>query len=159
MLFQDPPHRVPGTAVFLIGDADTVPHALLHNLMHNKVMHERVIFLTVITRDVPWVPFDERVSVELLGNNCYRIKVHYGFKNTPDVPQALALCEAHNLSFNMLETSFFVSRENVIPTPGGGMALWRDRLFAAMTRNAGSIVEYFNIPANRVIELGTQVEI
>ena len=136
-----------------------MPHALLHNLAHNKVIHERVIFLTVDIREVPWVPFDERVSVEPLGNNCYRLMVHYGFKDTPDVPQALELCKAHDLDFNVLETSFFVSRETVIPTPGEGMALWRDRLFAAMTRNAGSIVEYFNIPSNRVIELGTQVEI
>ena len=159
LLFQHPPHRVDGTAIFLIGDPDTVPHALLHNLAHNKVIHERVIFLTVIIRDVPWVPFDERVSLESLGNNCYRLKLYYGFKDTPDVPQTLALCKIDGAGFNTLETSFFVSRETVIPTPGGGMALWRERLFAAMTRNAGSIVEYFNIPANRVIELGTQVEI
>ena len=156
---EHPPHRVEGTAIFLIGDPDAVPHALLHNLAHNKVVHERVVFLTVVVRDVPRVPFAERVSLESLGNNCHRLKLHYGFKDMPDVPQTLALCAIDGAGFNMLETSFFVSRETVIPTPGAGMALWRDRLFAAMTRNAGSIVEYFNIPANRVIELGTQVEI
>ena len=159
MLFQAPPHRVPGTAIFLIGDPDTVPHALLHNLAHNKVIHERVIFLTVVVREVPWVPFDERVSVEPLGNNCCRLKLQFGFKDTPDVSRVLETCKVDDLGFNMLETSFFVSRETVIPTPGDSMALWRERLFAVMTRNAGSIVEYFNIPANRVIELGTQVEI
>jgi KUP system potassium uptake protein len=159
MLFGNPPHRVEGTAIFLIGDPETVPHALLHNLAHNKVVHERVVFLTVVIRDVPRVAFAERVSIEPLGNNCHRLKFHYGFKDIPDVPQTLDLCKIDGAGFNMLETSFFVSRETVIPTPGDGMALWRERLFAAMTRNAGSIVEYFHIPANRVIELGTQVEI
>ncbi len=159
MLFENPPHRVDGTAIFLIGDPDSVPHALLHNLAHNKVIHQRVVFLTVVIRDVPRVPFDERVSLESLGDSCYRLKLYYGFKDMPDVPQTLALFKVGGQEFNLLETSFFVSRETVIPTPGDGMALWRERLFAAMTRNAGSIVEYFNIPANRVIELGTQVEI
>ena len=159
MLFQHPPHRVEGTAIFLIGDPESVPHALLHNLAHNKVVHERVVFLTVVIRDVPRVPFEERVNVEPLASNCYRVKLYYGFKDVPDVPQTLALFKVGGAGFNMLETSFFVSRETVIPTPGDGMALWRERLFATMTRNAGSIVEYFNIPANRVIELGTQVEI
>ena len=159
MLFEDPPHRVEGTAVFLIGDPSTVPHALLHNLKHNKVLHDRVIFLTVTVRDVPHVPFEERIGIEELGNSCFRLKLAYGFKDMPDVPHTLALCKVGGAGFNLLETSFFVSRETVIPTPGGGMALWRDRLFAAMTRNAGSIVDYFSIPANRVIELGTQVEI
>jgi KUP system potassium uptake protein len=159
MLLDDPPHRVDGTAIFMIGDSAMVPHALLHNLAHNKVLHKRVIFLTVVVRDVPRVPFDERVSIEDLGNRCYRVKLYYGFKDVPDVPQTLDLSKVGGAGFNLLETSFFVSRETVIPTPGAGMALWRERLFAAMTRNAGSIVEYFSIPANRVIELGTQVEI
>ncbi len=159
MLFQHPPHRVAGTAVFLIGDPDSTPHALLHNLAHNKVIHERVIFLTVVVRDIPRVPFEERVNIEALGNNCHRLRLYYGFKDIPDVPQTLALVTIDGAGFNLLETSFFVSRETVVPTPGDGMALWRDRLFATMTRNAGSIVEYFKIPANRVIELGTQVEI
>ncbi|HEV7819694.1 MAG TPA: KUP/HAK/KT family potassium transporter, partial [Burkholderiales bacterium] len=159
MLFKDPPHRVGGTAIFLIGDSTTVPHALLHNLKHNKVLHERIVFLTVIVRDVPHVAFEDRVSLEALDHRCFRMRLNYGFKDTPDVPQTLALCKAGGEAFNPLETSFFVSRETVIPTPGGGMALWRERLFAMMARNAGSIVDYFSIPANRVIELGTQVEI
>jgi KUP system potassium uptake protein len=159
MLLTDPPHRVEGTAVFLIGDPAAVPHALLHNLSHNKVLHKRVVFLTVVIRDVPRVSPAERVIIEALGSNCHRLKIYYGFTEMPDVPQALASCTIDGAGFNMLETSFFVSRETVIPAAGDGMALWRERLFAAMSRNAGSIVEYFNIPANRVIELGTQVEI
>ncbi len=159
-LFEDPPPRVYGTSIFLVGDPESVPHALLHNLAHNKVIHERIVFLTVIYREVPWVPDEDRVAIEQLGNQCYRIKLHFGFMNVPDVPKALELCKPYGMEFNTLETSFFVSRETVIPTPGDeGMALWRERLFATMTRNAGSIVDYFHIPSNRVIELGTQIEI
>jgi KUP system potassium uptake protein len=161
-LFRDEPQRVPGTAVFLTATPEVVPHALLHNLYHNKVLHERVVFLTVQGKDVPWVPFDERVTVAPLGHHCYRVTLHFGFMNRPDVTQALTeLCPDHGLEFDLMQTSFFLSRERVIPVAGlaGGMALWRERLFAAMQRNSGSAVEYFNIPANRVIELGTQVEI
>lgn len=161
-LFRDGPQRVPGTAVFLTATPDVVPHALLHNLSHNKVLHERVVFLTVVVRDVPWVPFNERVRVEPLGRNCYRVTLYFGFKNRPDVSQALTeLCKEHNLDFEMMQTSFFLSRETVIPVAAiaGGMALWRERMFATMARNAGSVVEYLNIPSNRVIELGTQVQI
>ena len=158
-LFEHKPHCVHGTAIFLIADSDAVPHALLHNLAHNQIMHERTIFMTVMIKDVPWVSVKERVTIEPLGNNCYRINTFFGFKDTPDIPQALEACGAHDLEFNMLETSFFLSRETVIPRAGAGMAMWRERLFAAMIRNAGSVVEYFRIPPNRVIELGTQVEI
>jgi KUP system potassium uptake protein len=158
-LFDYPPHRVPGTAVFMVADASAVPHALLHNLAHNKVLHERVVFLTVLVDDVPWVPFNERVTVETLGNGCWRVRIRFGFKNRTDVPQALTLCQSHGLAFEMMETSFFLNRETLIPVAGGGLALWRERLFAAMARNASSVVEYFNIPTNRVIELGTQIEI
>ena len=161
-LFRDAPRRVPGTAVFLTATPDVVPHALLHNLYHNKVLHERVVFLTVTVEDVPWVPFGERVAVEPLGHDCYRVTLNFGFMNRPDVWQSLSeLCPDHGLAFNLMETSFFLSRERVIPVTGreDGMALWRERMFAAMTRNSGSAVEYFNIPTNRVIELGTQVEI
>ncbi len=159
-LFKYPPHRVPGTAVFMVADANAVPHALLHNLAHNKVLHERVIFLTVTIADTPWVPFNERVTVEALGNGCWRIRMRFGFKNPVDVPQTLALCCEHGLGFEMMETSFFLSRETLIPVIGDdGMALWRERLFATMARNASSVVEYFHLPANRVIELGTRIEI
>jgi KUP system potassium uptake protein len=158
-LFEHPIHRVSGTAIFLVANPEAVPHALLHNLTHNKVLHERVVFLTVITRDVPWVTEEVRVTVQALGHECYRIKLYFGFRDNPDVPKALELCGAQGLTFNTLETSFFLSRDTVIPTHGTGMADWREKLFAAMTRNAGSAVEFFNIPANRVIELGTQVQI
>lgn len=159
-LMRHPPVRVPGTAVFLTSTPNAVPHALLHNLTHNKVLHERVVFLTVLVRDIPWVPPEERLTIEPLEHNCFRLTVHFGFKDRPDVMRALDLCRGHNLVFSALETSFFLSREAVIPSVRyEGMALWRDRLFATMARNSGSAVEYFNLPTNRVIELGTQVEI
>ncbi len=161
-LFRDAPQRVAGTAVFLTATPDVVPHALLHNLYHNKVLHQRVVFLTVTVKDVPAVPPAERVSVEALGHECYRATLAFGFMDRPDVSQALKeLCPARGLEFDLMQTSFFLSRQIVVPTEGGegGMALWRERLFAAQTRLAGSAVEYFNIPTNRVIELGTQVEI
>ncbi len=159
-LFKDPPQRVPGTAVFLTATPDATPHALLHNLNHNKVLHERVVFLTVQIRDVPWVPFEERVTCERLGHGCWRVRVRYGFMNRPDVTSALELCGALGLQLETMETSFFLSRQKIVPTEGGaGMALWRDRVFAAMARNAGNVTDYFNIPANRVIELGTRVQI
>jgi KUP system potassium uptake protein len=159
-LFKDPPHRVPGTAIFLTATPDAVPHALLHNLNHNKVLHERVVFLTVEVRDVPWISFADRVTCESLGHGCWRIRVRYGFMNRPDVTRALELCGALGLEFDLMETSFFLSRQKIVPVHGGvGMAFWRDRIFAAMARNAGNVTDYFNIPTNRVIELGSRVQI
>jgi KUP system potassium uptake protein len=160
-LLENPPQRVPGTAVFLTSTPEVVPHALLHNLAHNKVLHEHVVFLTVIMEEVPWVSAKERINVEALAGGCYRIIVRFGFKDRPDVPLALELARGGGLEFNRLSTSFFLSREIVIPTArnGAGMALWRERLFATIARNATSVVEYFNLPTNRVIELGTQIEI
>jgi len=159
-LMRNPPLRVPGTAVFLTSTPGAVPHALLHNLVHNKVLHERVVFLTAVIRDVPWVPPKERVSIEDLRNNCFQLTVYFGFKDRPDIMQALEQCREHELEFRPLETSFFLSRETVVASIRyEGMALWRERLFSAMARNAGSPVEYFNLPTNRVIELGTQIEI
>lgn len=158
-LFYDPPLRVPGLAIFMRGPGDGVPHAMLHNLSHNQVLHERVVFLTVYQRDVPWVPFSERIQIHDLGHNCYQLDMHYGFKNEADIPKALELSKEQGFDFNMMETSFFIARQTVIPTPGSGMALWRERLFAGMSRNARDAADYYHIPANRVIELGTQVEI
>ena len=159
-LFKDPPYRVPGTAIFLTATPDSVPHALLHNLSHNKVLHERVVFLTVEVRDLPWIAFSDRVTSEALGHGCWRIRVRYGFMNRPDVTRALVLCAALGVEFNLMETSFFLSRQKIVPVHGGiGMAFWRDRLFAAMARNAGNVTDYFNIPTNRVIELGSRVQI
>jgi KUP system potassium uptake protein len=153
-LFSDAPQRVAGTAVFLTATPDVTPHALLHSLKHFRAVHERVVFLTVEFRDVPWVPFEERVVCEKLGNNCWRVRVRYGFMNRLDVMRALELCGALGLEFEPMETSFFLSREKIVP-----LAFWRDRLFAAMARNAGNVTDYFNIPTNRVIELGTRVEL
>ncbi len=154
-----PPLRVPGTAVFLNANPDAVPHAMLHNLAHNKVLHERVVFLTVMFEDVPHVPDIDYAETENLGGNFYRVFLRYGFKDEPDVPQALSQCAAFGLDFNMLETSFFLSRETIIPTQMPGMALWREKIFANMARNASSATAFFRIPTNRVVELGTQIEI
>jgi KUP system potassium uptake protein len=125
------------------------------------VIHERVVFLTVVIEDSPWVPVDQRVKVEPLGHECYRVRMRFGFKDRPDVSAALDLCKPFGLEFQRLETSFFLNRETLIPvlSAPGGMALWRERMFAAMARNASSVTDYFNIPSNRVIELGTQIEI
>jgi KUP system potassium uptake protein len=158
-LFLSPPPRVAGTAVFFRPVGEGVPHAMLHNLMHNKVLHERTVFLTVIHGDVPTFPDDERVEVQPLGNECYQVNVKYGFKDERDIPHALGLCQAYGLEFEMMETSFFISRQTVVPTTGPGMALWREALFAAMYRNARDAADYYRVPANRVIELGTKVEI
>ncbi|MFZ6747856.1 potassium transporter Kup [Undibacterium sp. Ren11W] len=158
-LFVSAPVRVAGTAVFLRGEADGVPHALLHNLSHNKVLHERVVFLTLHNKEIPWVPFSERIKVTDLGNSCYQIDVSYGFKNEPDIPNVLALCEPHGLLFEPMETSYFISRQTIISTPGSGMARWREGLFVAMSRNARDAADYYQIPSNRVIEVGAQVEI
>ena len=159
-LFASPPLRVPGTAVFLTSTPDATPHALLHSLKHYKVLHEHNAFLTVEFRDTPWVPPDERVACEQLEHNCWRIIVRYGFMDRPDVPLALELCGPFGLQLDPMEVSYFLSREKIVPAADGkGMALWRDRMFAAMARNAGSITDFFNIPTNRVVELGTRVEI
>jgi KUP system potassium uptake protein len=158
-LFLDPPMRVPGTAIFLRSESDGVPHALLHNLLHNKIIHERLVFLTVHIMDSPWVPETEQTQIIDLGHNCYQLNVKFGFKDEPDVPKAMELSKRSGLEFNMMETSFFIARQTLIATPRGGMASWREHLFIAMSRNARSAADYYRIPVNRVIELGAQVEI
>jgi KUP system potassium uptake protein len=156
---EHPPVRVPGTAVFLTASQEGVPHALLHNLNHNKVLHERVVLLTVRSEDIPHVPDAQRVEIDNLGDCFYRLTVHYGFKDEPDLPAALELAAQHGMEFSMLETSFFLSRQTLVPTPSPGMALWREKLFAAMSRNAASATVFFKIPTNRVVELGTRIEL
>jgi len=158
-LFVDPPIRVPGTAVFLRSESDGVPHAMLHNLVHNKIIHEQIVFLTVLNEDIPTIADEERLQITPLGNKCYQVNVHYGFKETRDIPKVLELCRAKGIETEMLSTSFFISRQTIVPTVGAGMAMWRERLFAAMSRNARGAADYYHIPTNRVIELGTQVEI
>ena len=158
-LADDDIARTSRTAVFTVANVDTVPQALLHNLKHNQVLHETNIILTVKFHEVPWIPFADRVQVEPLARGFWRVTVNYGFKNTPDIPQALTLCRSHGLDIDEFSTSYFLSREVVVPTRGDGMAHWRERLFAAMTRNAGSVVEFFRLPNNAVIELGARVQI
>ncbi|WP_420474719.1 potassium transporter Kup [Noviherbaspirillum sp. ST9] len=158
-LFISPPARVEGTAVFFRAEGDGVPHAMLHNLLHNKVLHERTVFLTVYNADIPMVPEEERVKVTPLGHQCYQVNIHYGFKDDRDIPAALDLCKDAGLDMDMMSTSYFIARQTVIPKVGSGMALWRESLFATMSRNARDAADYYRVPTNRVIELGTQVEI
>ncbi|MBH9551641.1 potassium transporter Kup [Inhella gelatinilytica] len=159
-VFISPPVRVPGTAVFLSGEQGVTPNALLHNLKHNKVLHEQNLFVTVRHHERPWIGFDRRLEVEALGNNCWQCTLHFGFKNEPDVPEALTLLRQHGLQVDDMDTSYFLSRDIVIPTRlNGGMALWREKLFASMHRNASGIADFLHLPANRVVELGSKVEI
>jgi len=151
--------RVPGTAVFMTSAADGVPHALLHNLKHNKVLHERVILLTVKIEDVPFVDTGKRVAHEDIGQGFYRLVIRYGFMEDPDVPAALAHAKDCGPQFRMMDTSFFLARQTLIASSRPGMAIWREKLFAWMLRNAESAMEFFRLPTNRVVELGSQVEI
>ncbi len=154
-----PPTRVEGTAVFMTSNQDRVPHALLHNLKHNKVLHERVVFLTIVTRDIPYVADDERIEIAPLGCDFYRFLAYTGFKDDTDIPSLLEDAGRRGFAFDMMETSFFVSRETLIPTAGTGMAMWRERLFVSMSKNAVKASDFFHVPTNRVVELGTQLEI
>ena len=160
-LFVEPPQRVPGTAVFLTSTPDATPHALLHSLKHYRVLHERNVFLNVEFRDVPWVPSAERVACSRLGHECWRVAVRYGFMDRPDVGVALELCGPAGLQIEPMEISYFMSREKIVPSAvaKNALARFRDRVFTAMARNAGSVTDYFNIPTNQVVELGTRVEL
>ncbi len=149
--------RVPGTAVFLTGRPDGVPRALLHSLKHYKVLHERMVIVTIRIFDVPYVPDIDRVEVQALGQDFWRVTVQYGFKDEPDLPEALTLCAPHGLEFDMMDTSFFLGRETLIARVSKEMAYWRVLLFSTMFRNATSITAFFKIPSNRVVELGSQV--
>ena len=153
----DDVHRVCGTAVFLTSSQEGVPHALLHNLKHNQVLHERVVLLTVRTTDAPYVDDAERVSLQRMDKGFMRIVVRYGFMESPDVPRALALCAAFGERFELMETTFYLSRETILPSMALGMLPLRARLFALMSRNAISASDFFKIPTNRVVELGTQL--
>ncbi|WP_037060317.1 potassium transporter Kup [Pseudoxanthomonas suwonensis] len=159
-LMLAPPARVPGTAVFLTADGSVVPHALLHNLKHNKVLHERNVFLTVETLPVPHAPAERQLKVEQIGDDFYRMVVRFGFMETPDVPLALMRAsDATGMGFDPMDTTFFASRETIVPSARRGMAIWRDKLFAFMHRNAAPATGFFRIPGNRLVELGSQVEI
>ncbi|HET7062998.1 MAG TPA: potassium transporter Kup [Rudaea sp.] len=154
-----PPLRVPGTAVFLTGNLDGVPSALLHNLKHNKVLHERNILMKVETLDTPLAEYSERTEITALGHEFYRVLIRFGFAEDQSIPVALQSCEAKGMGFELMDTTFFVSRETVVATDRPGMPLWRDKLFTFLGRNAISATAFFRIPGNRLIELGTQVEI
>ena len=151
--------RVPGTAVFMTSTPEGVPHALLHNLKHNKVLHERVILLTVRIAGQPYLSDEGRFKHEDLGNGFHRMVLNYGFMEEPDVPAALKRVHQCGADFKMVETSFFLSRQTLLPSERPGMMIWREKLFAWMLRNAESAMEFFRLPTNRVVELGSQVEI
>lgn len=156
-LMISPPTRVEGTAVFLTSRNDRVPNSMLHNLMHNKVLHERVLVVSVEVFDVPYVPEIDRVEIHQLKGNFYRINVQYGFKDDPNIPQALALCAQQGLEIDMMSTSFFLGRATLVPKIGSEMAYWREKLFVLLFRNASSATSFYKIPTNRVVELGSQV--
>jgi KUP system potassium uptake protein len=151
--------RVPGTAVFMTSSPEGVPHALLHNLKHNKVLHERIILLTIKIADVPYVSEGHRCMIEDLGAGFHRMVLRYGFIEEPDVPVALANVHRCGADFRMIDTSFFLSRQTLLPSSRPGMMLWREKLFSWMLRNAESAMEFFRLPTNRVVELGSQLEI
>ena len=159
-LLAHPPHRVGGTAVFMTGNVETVPVSLLHNLKHNRILHERVIFLKISIWDVPFVPDNQRLKLKELGGNLFLLRAAFGFKEAPDVNSVLALTtQQFDMQFVLMETSFFIARDTVVPSKLPGMSLWRERLFAWMHQNAAKPSDFFHIPANRVVELGTKIEI
>ena len=159
-LMLAPPVRVPGTAIFLTAQVGMVPQAMLHNLKHNKVLHERNVFLTVQTLNVPYAAKDKRLKIDPVGENFYRVIIRFGFMETPDIPLALMRsCDHGGIYFDPMETTYFASRENVVAGRHRGMPIWRDKLFALMHRNAAPASSFFRIPGNRLVELGAQVEI
>jgi KUP system potassium uptake protein len=158
-VFVSPPVRVDGTAVFLTAEAGTVPNAMLHNLKHNKVLHQNNLFVTVRNHEIPWVGMDKRIEIDSLGHDCWQVVINYGFKNDPDVPKALQHIKARGCDLNAMTTSYFLSRDTVVPTLGEGMAPWREKLFAQMHRNASAAADFLNLPNNAVVELGSKIEI
>jgi KUP system potassium uptake protein len=148
---------VPGTAIFMTGQQRKVPHALLHSIKHYKCLHERVVIMHVEIHDEPYVPASERANVHLLSEQFYTVSIHYGFMDEVDLPQAITHCERFGLKFDLMDTSFFLGRETLIPKLHSEMSFWREKFFIAMYRNAGSAASYFKIPPNRIVELGAQV--
>ncbi len=158
-VFVSPPVRVEGTAVFLTAEPGIVPNALLHNLKHNKVLHDQNLFVTVRNHEVPWIGMNKRLEVESLGHDCWQVNVHYGFKNDLDLPKALQQIKGRGCQLEPMTTSYFLSRDVVIPTIGSGMAPWREKLFAQMHHNASGAADFLNLPNNAVVELGSKIEI
>jgi KUP system potassium uptake protein len=158
-VFTSPPTRVEGTAVFLTTGMGTVPNALLHNLKHNKVLHAQNLFVNVHNHEVPWIAEKDRLEVTSLGHECWQVVIHYGFKDNPDVPGALAQLNGMGCEVTPMTTSYFLSRDSIVPTIGNGMSQWREKLFAQMHLNASSAADFLNLPSNSVVELGSKIEI
>ena len=158
-VFVSPPVRAAGTAVFLTAEAGTVPNAMLHNLKHNKVLHEINLFVTVRNHEVPWIGMDRRLAIESLGHDCWSVTVNYGFKNDPDLPKALQHMKGRGCDLDPMTTSYFLSRDTISPTIGSGMAFWREKLFAQMHLNASGAADFLKLPSNAVVELGSKIEI
>jgi KUP system potassium uptake protein len=159
MLRARPPHRVPGTAIFLTSDPEVAPVALMHNLKHNKILHEKNVILTVRTSDRPRVPEDKRVQIEPVSDDFKRLTITYGFMEQPNVPKALGVCRRQGLKFDIMSTSFFLGRRSVVPSATQGMPLWQDRLYIFLMRNAANPTDFFHLPPGRVVELGAQVSV
>jgi KUP system potassium uptake protein len=159
MLGKSPPHRVKGTAVFLTSDPETAPSALLHNLKHNKVLHEKNVILTVKTVDTPRVREEDRVKIEHLGDSFWKITMTYGYMETPNVPRGLAILRRLGFRFDIMATSFFLSRRSIRPSAQSGMPLWQDHLFIGLAKTASDATDFFQIPTGRVVEVGTQVTV
>ena len=158
-VYAAPPTRVDGSAVFLTSGQGAVPNAMLHNLKHNKVLHMQNLFVNVHNHEVPWIEDDKRLEVKDLGNDCWQVVIHYGFNDDPDVPGALAKLHVVGCKVDPMTTSYFLSRDSIVPTVGGGMAAWREKLFAQMHLNASSAADFLNLPSNSVVELGSKIEI
>jgi KUP system potassium uptake protein len=158
-VFVSPPVRVEGTAVFMTAEPGIVPNALLHNLKHNKVLHQQNLFVTVRNHEVPWIGMSKRLEVDSLGHDCWQVVVHYGFKNDPDLPRALQQIKGRGVELESMTTSYFLSRDTVVPSIGGGMAPWREKLFAQMHYSASGAADFLNLPNNSVVELGSKIEI
>ncbi len=158
-VFLSPPTRVEGTAVFLTSGKGAVPNAMLHNLKHNKVLHKQNLFVNVQNHEVPWIEEKERLEITPIGNDCWQVVIHYGFKDDPDVPGALSHLNGMGCEISPMTTSYFLSRDSIVPTVAGGMAQWREKLFAQMHLNASSAADFLNLPSNSVVELGSKIEI
>jgi KUP system potassium uptake protein len=158
-VFLSPPTRVDGTAVFLTSGKGAVPNAMLHNLKHNKVLHQQNLFVNVQNHEIPWVDEAERLKINALDNDCWQVEIHYGFKDDPDVPGALSHLKGMGCEVSPMTTSYFLSRDSIVPTVGGGMSQWREKLFAQMHLNASSAADFLNLPSNSVVELGSKIEI
>ncbi|MEY2677434.1 MAG: hypothetical protein RLZ00_126 [Pseudomonadota bacterium] len=158
-VFIAPPLRVEGTAVFLTSGKGSVPNAMLHNLKHNKVLHRQNLFVNVQNHEVPWITDDQRLQVEALGHDCWQVVIHYGFKDDPDVPGALSQLHVMGCKLEPMTTSYFLSRDSIVPTVGADMSEWREKLFSQMHLNASSAADFLNLPSNSVVELGSKIEI